>query len=434
MDVMVTGESMMQKMILRFCAVILLGLCCMACGQKELPDTYIEGSDYQYMQLESRRFFMMQSQGSKAFYVLHGNYIYFIDEDSDTILPLCNKADCLHDKETDSEKYSYCNACVLPDNNLPLGFTGISYCNGFLYCLDCGYASQTAHLYRISEDGSKKEEIYQWNGCQINEWAIHRDVLYYAKQVYEKTDEGITERHQVMSLSLTDPARQEEVVFTPDEDLTINSLARTSAYGNHLYFAIHAFTPSDEKITDDNYLEYLYNKTFEYNIVTKEIKELVVPNMNPTEYVAGVAFWDDRLLLSAFDQGTDETGTCDVYIAELDGSNLELFMKDVPKYTKFTNDGTYLYRTNAYEVARGYAERDELMYEVYNKQLEKVDTFKPMTTLIFYDVFPVGTDVMYLTYSNPDEDDPYWGVVRWDKKIGTYQGGPIDKDVTDIPR
>lgn len=424
--------KMMQKIAAVFCAAILLAVLCAACKAKELPDTYVEGSDYQYMQLESKRFFMKQSQGSKGLYVLHGNYIYFLDESSDTILPLCNKADCLHDKETDPEKYSYCNACVLPDDKRPLGDTGISYCNGVLYCLDSGF-TQTAHLYRISEDGSKKEQIYQWNNCHVNEWVIHRDILYYVKQTYEKNDEGVKEVQRLMSLSLTDPAREEKTVFVPDENLTVNTLGRPSAYGNHIYFVIHAFTPAEEEITDDNYLEYLYNKTFVYNILTEDIQELVVPDMTPTAYVAGVTFWEEKILLSAFDQGTDETDSCDWYIEELDGSNPEIFMKDIPKYTKFTSDRTYLYLTNAYAVARGSAERDALMYEVYNKDLEKVDTFKPMTNLIFYDIFPVGTDVMYLPYSNPDEDNPYWGVVRWDKKIGTYQGDPIDKDIVDIP-
>ena len=70
----------MKKILAFLCASILLVSLCAACQSKELPDTYVEGSDYQYMQLESRRFFMMQSQGSKAFNLLHGNYIYFIYE------------------------------------------------------------------------------------------------------------------------------------------------------------------------------------------------------------------------------------------------------------------------------------------------------------------------------------------------------------------
>src|SRR5699024_12588835 len=104
------------------------------------------------------------------------------------------------------------------------------------------------------------------------------------------TDDGIKARSQLMSLSLTDPVRQEEVVFVPDEDLTINSLARPSAYGNHVYFVIHGFVPAEEEITDDNYLEYLYNKAFEYNIVTKEMHELVGPKRNTNTIASSVVF------------------------------------------------------------------------------------------------------------------------------------------------
>lgn len=47
---------------------------------------------------------------------------------------------------------------------------------------------------------------------------------------------------------------------------------------------------------------------------------------------------------------------------------------------------------------------------------------------------PLGTDAMYLQYDSGDENDPSWGVMRWDKQIGTYHGEPIDKDIVDIPR
>ena len=69
-----------------------------------------------------------------------------------------------------------------------------------------------------------------------------------------------------------------------------------------------ALFPAEEEITDDNYLEYLYNKAFEYNIVTKGDPRTCGPNMNPTQFVSSVAFWDDKLLLHAFDHATDETG------------------------------------------------------------------------------------------------------------------------------
>ena len=425
----------MKRFAAIFGAAVLLSVLCTACQSKELPDTYVEDSDYQYMNMESLHFTLRHVRGSKGPCVLHGDYIYFIDEGSNTILPLCNNADCLHDQETDPEKYAYCNACMRPTNGFPTGELGISYCNGFLYCLDRGFnASSPPFLYRLSEDGSKKEQVYQWDNCSINEWLIHRDVLYFTKQFHEKVDGKMKEFVQLMSLSLTDLTKREEPVFIPDEDLTVATLGKPKAYGNHLYFQIIAYTPSEEEISDDNYLTYLYYKTFVYDILNDQVTELVLPDMSPTEFTSGIEFWDGKILLHSFDPETDDSADTDYYIAELDGSDAEIFMTDIPKYYEFASDGTYLYLTNAHEVARGKEDADKLMYEVFNENLEKVDTFKPPTTLLFEEILPLGTDAMYLQYNSGDENSTGWGVVRWDKQIGTYHGDPIDKDVIDIPR
>ena len=424
----------MKNIIKYLLGIMLLVLLCTSCQSKELPDTYVEGSDYQYMQMEGGfHFTLTRTQGSKGMYILHGNYIYFIDAGSNAILPLCNKVDCLHDKETDSEKYSYCNACLLPQNGVRTGTLGISYCNGSLYCLDSGYAGQ-AFLYRISEDGSKKEEIYKWENCLINEWLIHRDVLYYMKQAYEKVNGTIKESHQVLALSLTDPLKEEWSVFVPSEDLDVVTLGKPKAYGNHLYFKIIAYAPAKEEITNDNYLQYLYYKTFVYDILNNQITELLPPTMSPSEYMSQLVFWDDKLLLTSSDLSSDDTVSSDYYIAELDGSNPELFMKDIPYYYKFASDGIYLYLTNVDAVVEGSENEDVIIYEVYNKEREKIDVFQPTTKLRFYGILPLGTNAMYLQYSSGDENDPSWGIVRWDKQIATYHGEPIDKDIVDIPR
>ena len=426
--------KMMQKIAAVFCAAILLAALCSACKSKELPDTYIEGSDYQYMNMESLRFTLRHVRGSKGPYVLHGDYIYFIDEGSNLILPLCNKADCLHDQETDPEKYAYCNACMLPANGFPTGQLGISYCNGVLYCLDDGFNASPPTLYRLSEDGSKKEQVYQWDNCSINEWLIHRDVLYFTKQVHENIDGKIKENVQLMSLSLTDPAKKEKPVFSADADLDIFTLGKPKAYGNHLYFQILAYTPSEEEIDDDNFLTYLYYKTFVYDILNDTVTEIVLPGTSQTEFISSLELWNDKILLSSFDFAPGGTAESDWYIAELDDSNPEIFMRDVPKYSSFVSDGTYLYLTNAHKVARGEEDEDNLIYEVFDNNLEKIDTFKPPTTIIFHEILPLGTDVMYLQYSSGDENSTAWGVVQWDKQIGTYHGDPIDKDVVKIKR
>ena len=58
--------KMKQKIAAVFCAAILLAALCSACKSKELPDTYIEGSDYQYMNMESLRFTLRHVRGSKG--------------------------------------------------------------------------------------------------------------------------------------------------------------------------------------------------------------------------------------------------------------------------------------------------------------------------------------------------------------------------------
>ena len=89
-------RKMKQKIAAVFCAAILLTVLCAACKSKELPDTYVEGSDYQYMQMEGGMYFTLtKAQGGKGMYFLHVDYIYILDEEANTILPLCNKADCL---------------------------------------------------------------------------------------------------------------------------------------------------------------------------------------------------------------------------------------------------------------------------------------------------------------------------------------------------
>ena len=100
---------------------------------------------------------------------------------------------------------------------------------------------------------------------------------------------------------MTDSAKKENVVFTADADLEVVTLGKPTAYGHHLYFQIVAYIPAEEEITDDNFLEYLYYKTFEYNIVSGQISELLLPDMLSSEYVSGVVFWDDKLLFDSFD-------------------------------------------------------------------------------------------------------------------------------------
>ena len=79
-----------------FIISVLFILTC-GCGSRELPNTYVEGSDFQYMQVGSGAATVQQTED--GCYVIRNGYLYYIEEGTDIRLPLCSKADCLHDKE-----------------------------------------------------------------------------------------------------------------------------------------------------------------------------------------------------------------------------------------------------------------------------------------------------------------------------------------------
>ena len=58
--------------------VIIFGCLLLAGCSKSLPNTYQEGSDYQYMEKQS--FYSFHQVGEKADYFAHDHYIYYMDK------------------------------------------------------------------------------------------------------------------------------------------------------------------------------------------------------------------------------------------------------------------------------------------------------------------------------------------------------------------
>lgn len=410
-----------------FAAAILGCMLLSACGDSLLPDSYVEGSDYQYMQLGGYSFVPSVQQVENGCYLIYNSYLYYLDAETDTILPLCSKADCLHDKETDPGKYSYCNAYV-PDYSAD--GTGIAYCDGSLYYITgSAFMDEGPALYRVSADGSQKELLYRWSETSfINEWLVHRNVLYYTEQQYlTKEEDGIEkviEQHTMNALSLTGTLQKPSVIYTADESLDVMTLGKPTAYGNYFYFQIVAYEASDEEITDDNYLDYLYLKTFVYHIPDEELHILTLPDLSPSEVIQGVTFWQDKILFSPSDLAAEATSTKTIYLADLDGSNPEAYMENWPKLYSYFSDGKYLYGTNADAVAHGYEEGD-IWYQAYNNARELTDTFSlPFQTYSYPS--PGNAEYMYLIYTSAS-NETQWGVIRWDKSgIGSYDGQAVE--------
>ena len=109
------------------------------CANKAMPDTYVENYDYQYRQWSDSIAFPKVQQGSdNIVYIYKNGFIYYMEEGNDVLVPLCNKVDCLHDRETDQQKIKECNASVdleelaniNPDKDI-----AIAKCGDYLYCI-----------------------------------------------------------------------------------------------------------------------------------------------------------------------------------------------------------------------------------------------------------------------------------------------------------
>lgn len=422
------------------CLAGVLALNLAACGAKDLPDTYAAGSDHQYgMDFNHMALVAKVQTGERGTYVLAGGYIYLVDGASGALVPLCNKADCLHDHETDARKAQQCNASVYGDYNDENSDLGIQYCNGYLYLMWAeGYRSdEPMVLWRFAADGSSKERIWTWErGVRCYDWIVHRDVLYYIKEAYAVGAEGeVNKGISLCSINLTGPM-QERTIREQDEDseLVLASISDLNAYGNHLYFS--QITQSDLEISEieANMAEHFFPAKIQMDLTTGEMTEIGGDLVGPEETIVEMVVWKDKLLFSVGDVWTKKLveEQCSWYTADLDGSNAEPFTEvEIPARYGITTEGKYLYVNNLFAVDYGAVPEDEGECLVYDQNHQLVDTvgirFRHGVGMPW-----TGTaeEAFYAGKKLDDNGEiAAWVILRWDKSgIGSYQGSDIELD------
>ncbi len=432
-----------MRRIAAFGLAVLLLCLLTACGGKNtgpLPDTYVPGADYQlYLSSNTNQTRRNVAEGDGVIYLYHGNYVYYLDEGTGVILPLCSKADCLHNKETDPELIEKCNAYV--------GESSIQYCNGYLYALrKIGIFQDHCILQRIADDGSRKDILYEWGSSEtILYWAVHRDMLYYKKEMYNAGTAGVRTLETVWSMDLKASNPEPELLFDPST-LQADSAAMAGddllPYGNHLYIDYTLTRDRDDAFSTENQFDYMRMGVMVYDITTGEFSEMQLPDLPYGAYVMGVeSVWKDRVIVNPYHVGEDDLAPVMQYTASLDGTDVQPLM-EAPNMSLISADGKYLYVTNAID-----RETADTYHDVYDENGNKVDTFKVPT--FFNTSMPVGTSQRVISVfesSKPAEETTpdsihipditvsesivCWGVLIWDKsEIGTYNGGEITFDM-----
>lgn len=229
-------------------------------------NTYVENSDYQYSFCDLTTGEFTVQKGADGYYFSMNNFLYYADESNMTAVPVCNKNDCLHDKEPDELKKADCNAFLL-DTLLNSNFY---FANNKIYTLKDESYYQNKKLiivnsiYEAQPDGTQRKRILKINK-QILRWIIHRGVIYYV------TDAD----NNIESFNLADNSNK---VYLDLDSIGLYEpqLNNLFAYANNIYLCVSGYQNKEEfnqMINGDDIAPYeniyVYNTDGEQNYALK---------------------------------------------------------------------------------------------------------------------------------------------------------------------
>lgn len=301
------------------CVAALSG--CSAAANIDYTDTYIEGQDSQesFIRFDSSLYYATDGN-SYYFYNVDNHFLYVIDKANHTCRPLCNKSDCLHDKEETYKTQKQCNAYVDTE------YECVVYHDGNLYCLEEAETADKDGIYRssfqiikISADGSKREVVYATADYSIRKIKIHRGYIYFDGVIIESDGSAVGSNKALFRLPLSGGEPEELLPYYKHQNAYIID---TRFYGNHIF------------------IEVAYkgvNRIINYDLTTNNYTDTSEKlNHKSTSFFT---VFNDKLIFESNNI---------IYECDFDGSN-EREIIDCQKelsgyqyYFPFTNDGEHL--------------------------------------------------------------------------------------------
>lgn len=404
--------------------LVTLSLCLFMIGcEKILPDSYVKHSDAQYFQSTAETNMSMIQLDDTGCYLYHDGFIYYYDNESSKITPLCSKANCLHDRESSEEKLHQCNAYLDNKTEWEAEKPGLFYYEGDLYVLFSSKIHISSSpfapydLYRISGDGSSKDKVATLSRAEFA--TLHRGYLYYYGQGYNYDGEtGVDSEYSVRRISVSDSNPKEEIIFALPKGSVPANYTQILAYGNYIYFS-YAYT-----VSENGNEKYIHNPYY-YNIHDKTTGILDIAEKDLVSIPDGI--FNDRLLFKHCDQELEPPESyfakVNMYSSDFSGEDIKDTNLLVEQAWFFQSDGKYLYVEDVLSAAL-YGDKPKTIY-VYDSSLNLVDFYTPPATDISFINSPIGNEhYQYLLF---DEDNE-WGIYVWEKSgIGTYHGSTYDQ-------
>lgn len=393
------------KKIRNLGTIILLCTVLVGCGKKEMVDNenlgneYVEGVDSQYMYTGSPEPSDIIST-SKGYYIATGMYLYFIDKESNNQIILCNKPNCLHDKQTDLKKKFDCNAFLYMGNQNGKLF----YYDENIYAISSFNNNKNNKLQfvKIKEDGSERKVLYEFEG-EITQAILHRGYLYFNSRSFEEKEkeEGytslVTNSSKILRIPVNKKNPKPEEIFRTN--LYQDGISKLIAFGNNVYIEPYGY--EDENLEKDRY------PIIRYDITTGEAREILKDDENAMVSISGIH--KSKLVYSKWYYDNNDERNKQSYICDLDGTNGEIFIK-VDSYGWARCDDKYIYNDNTNnrsDVITG--EKKERIIDFYNEYGNKVDSLnlgKEESISTFFGTIPGDEKYLFLEY----EDDESFNI------------------------
>lgn len=221
------AKTLLKKsLIIILCTLFLLSYS--SCGDqtKNLGDVYVPEEDCQYMfHMQGSNIHMAEVED--GYYFMNGSFLFYADKSTMDPIPVCNRPNCLHDKETDPSKIYLCNAFLsipTPTRSFLTIYHNSLYA---LSSLNVATGDSQPELIKISSDGSKRQTEFILPP-ETYAIAMHRGFLYYV-EMDETNGKTTLRRHK-----LGKAKDQSELIYA--SDILGGNILDIIAFGNNLYF------------------------------------------------------------------------------------------------------------------------------------------------------------------------------------------------------
>jgi hypothetical protein len=343
---------------------------------------YVDGQDYQYMYFTQGEPLQM-AESKTGYYFLSGEYIYYADKKNMKPVILCNKPNCLHDRETDPTKVDNCNAFVC-------GVNFLAYYDGNLYatCKASGKQSDENELIKISLDGTKRTAVLKFDS-EPNSLAIHRGKVYYTETVFDKNQKAI---YGVKEFDLKNIIAKPHDIYTGT--LQKGDIQDLECYDNNLYFTEFG---DNGKITT--------TRVMRYDILSGKISRMFT-NDDAINTSAPIIY-DNKLYYQLIKNNIDGSiKEMHCFTCDLDGRNAKETFNVNNENCHFLSDEHYLY-VNSISFPLNETNRKNQVINIVDKNGKIVDSIKT-SSFIYPKVVCGGDDYLFIRTMTEDKFEIFY--------------------------